>query len=163
MRISLAIGSIFLSLSILAGCASAPDPVAVEQARLAALAKMETQAEYDIRAVLTKQETAWNNGDIDGYMEGYLPTEELRFASGDSITWGFQETLGRYKSNYDSLEKMGQLSLEIQELKVFTNTDATVFGRWYLMRPEQGDEGGLFTLIFEKQNGQWLVVSDHTS
>ncbi|ACT58080.1 DUF4440 domain-containing protein [Hirschia baltica] len=162
-RASLILGSIFLGFAILGGCASAPDPAVLEQERLAAFAKIEKQAEYDIRALLAKQDAAWNKGDIDGFMEGYLPSEDLRFASGDNITWGFNETLERYKSRYDSPEKMGKISLEIQEFKLFTETDATVFGRWYLTRPEAGDAGGLFTLILEKQNGKWLVVSDHTS
>lgn len=162
-RASTILSSIVLGFAILGGCATAPDPMAVEQARLAAFAKLETQAEYDIRALLAQQDAAWNAGDIEGYMEGYLPSEDLRFASGDNITWGFQETLERYKQRYNSSEEMGEISIEIQEFKLFTETDAMVFGRWFLTRPEEGDVGGLFTLILEKQNGEWLIVSDHTS
>ncbi|MFC7291944.1 YybH family protein [Hirschia litorea] len=162
-RASLILGSVVLGFAILGGCATAPDPILVEQVRVAAFKKVQKQADFEIRALLKQQNAAWNNGDIDGFMKGYLPSENLRFASGDNITWGYDETLSRYKSRYDTPEKMGKISMEIQEVRVFTDTDAMVFGRWFLARPKEGDVGGLFTLILEKQAGEWLVVADHTS
>jgi|GEM_PF-617351 len=162
-RISSILSVCVLGFAMLGACATAPDPVVVEQERVAAFNQYKKQAEFDIRKLLSAQEAAWNRADLDGFMEGYLPTEELRFGGGDNITWGYAETLERYKSKYDSAEKMGQLSLEVQELKLFTETDALVFGRWFLSRPATGDANGLFTIVLEKQNGQWLIVSDHSS
>ncbi len=142
-------------------CATSPEELRAQE--LAAFQAVQADAERDIRKVLNEQDAAWNAGDIDGFMSTYWNSEELRFASGDTITWGWQASLDRYKSKYDTPQKMGKLSTEIQEIKVFSDNDAMVFGRWYLTREGIDDAGGVFTLIFEKIDGNWLIVSDHTS
>ena len=76
--------------------------------------------EAEIFTVLETQQTAWNTGDIPGFMEGYWKSEELRFASGGSITYGWQATLDRYLTSYDSPEKMGELTLSCHWLIVMT-------------------------------------------
>ena len=38
----------------------------------------------------------------------------------------------------------------------------TAFGRWTLER-EADLPTGLFTLVFELKNGEWVIVHDHTS
>ena len=56
----------------------------------------------EIRAVMDRQVAAWNRGDIDGYMEGYVRSDKLEFVSGGpfgratigrsallKLTWGF--------------------------------------------------------------------------
>ena len=54
----------------------------------------------DIKAVLFAQQAAWNRGDLDGFMAGYVRSDELRFASGGTITYGWQTTLERYRKHY---------------------------------------------------------------
>ena len=115
-----------------------------------------------IKTVLDAQEDAWNAGDIDGFMEGYWNSDELRFASGADITYGWQATIDRYKRNYDSREKMGQLTFNDLEFHLMSPTRAVVFGQWHLER-EGPDPHGLYTLILHKIEGEWLIVSDHTS
>lgn len=39
----------------------------------------EADAEISIREVLTKQQDAWNNGDLDLFMEGYWKSDSLQF------------------------------------------------------------------------------------
>ena len=48
-----------------------------------------------IEQVLQDQSTAWNKGDIAGFMEGYAKMSTLRFASGATVTYGWQPTLDR--------------------------------------------------------------------
>ena len=55
---------------------------------------------FQIKKVLSDQEKAWNQGDIEGYMAGYLRSDSLRFASGGNVTYGWQTTLDRYKKGY---------------------------------------------------------------
>jgi ketosteroid isomerase-like protein len=40
---------------------------------------------------------------------------------------------------------------------------AYVIGRWHLTRPQIGDAGGHYTLLWRKIKGQWVIVSDHSS
>ena len=50
-----------------------------------------------IKKMLTTQQECWNNGDIDGFMEGYWNSEELIFTSAThKPAYGWQNTLERY-------------------------------------------------------------------
>lgn len=118
--------------------------------------------EADIRAMLSAQDLAWNAGDIKGFMQSYLKSEDLRFASGGTIERGWQPTLERYLTRYPDRETMGSLSFTNLEIEVIDTDDALVFGHWALERSADRPSG-LFTLHLKKLSGQWVIVSDHTS
>ncbi len=115
-----------------------------------------------VRAVLDAQVAAWNRGDIDGFMEGYMRGPDTVFISGDSITRGWQTVLDRYKKSYDSREKMGTLSFLEIEIKPLNRDAAIAFGRWRLTRTADTPHGR-FTLIFRRTRGGWRIIHDHTS
>ena len=49
-----------------------------------------------IEAVIRTQESAWNRGDLEGYMSsGYLKSPELTFFSGDDVTRGYDTVFER--------------------------------------------------------------------
>lgn len=115
-----------------------------------------------IRNVLTTQKNAWNVGSIDGFMDGYWRSPNLRFASGDKVTNGWQETLERYRTNYADRSKMGMLDFTDIEVDQLSEDAAIVHGRWQLTRA--GDKPhGLFTLVFRKIDGRWFIASDTTT
>lgn len=125
-------------------------------------AKEVTKIKADIIAVMDAQTAAWNNGDIDGFMRGYWNSPELVFASGASVTRGWQPTLDRYKKNYNSREKMGTLKFSDLEINVISKNAAVVLGSWSLTRASDNPKGK-FTLIFRKLSDGWRIVHDHTS
>jgi len=116
----------------------------------------------EIRRVMDAQATAWNAGDIDGFMRGYWNSPELVFVSSDNVTKGWQPTLERYKKNYDSRAKMGTLTFSDLEIEVLSKDAAKVLGSWSLAR-EKDNPKGKFTLIFRKFKDGWKIVHDHTS
>lgn len=116
------------------------------------------------RRTLDDQVAAWNRGDIPGFMAGYVRDESLRFASGGAVRRGWQETLQRYQTRYDSREKMGMLTFRDLEFLVINEDFVEVFGRFELKRSEAvGNSTGLFTLLMQREGDQWLVLHDHTS
>ncbi len=148
----------------------------VEQAQEAeAKAEKEREAEEQVKANvpgdpaprriarrLMAQQDAWNRGDIDAFMTGYWKSDELRFASGNTVTKGWQATLDRYKKRYDSREKMGKLTFSDLDINVLCRDAALAFGRWKIERNGE-TPNGLFTLLFRKIDGEWVIVHDHTS
>src|SRR3954462_14434958 len=70
-----------------------------------------------IRKVLTTQTEAWNKGDIDGFMKGYWKNDSLKFIGKSGVTYGYQQTLERYKRTYSDTIKMGRRSFDILEVK----------------------------------------------
>lgn len=115
-----------------------------------------------IRKVMDEQAAAWNRGDVEGFMQGYWNSPELKFVSGDNVTKGWQPTLDRYKKNYDSRAKMGVLTFSDLEINIISKDSAVVLGSWALRR-ESDNPKGKFTLIFRKFNDSWKIVHDHTS
>ena len=116
----------------------------------------------EIRRVMDEQVSAWNRGDIEGFMQGYWNSNKLVFVSSDNLTYGWQPTLERYKKNYDSRAKMGVLTFSDLKVDVLSKDSATVLGNWALAR-EKDNPKGKFTLIFKKFKDGWKIVHDHTS
>lgn len=112
-----------------------------------------------IEALLQSQADAWNHGDIDAFMEGYAKTADLRFASGGTVTRGWQQTLERYRQRYPDRAAMGTLAFSGLETTVLSPDAAVVFGHWKLQTAR-----GLFTLLLRRTEAAgWRIVADHTS
>ena len=119
--------------------------------------------EEAVRAVLEAQQAAWNAGDIPGFMAGYWKSDDLRFASGGTITKGYKATLNRYRKRYPDAAAMGQLAFSDMDVQLISEDYAIVFGAWKLTTADGATPNGLFTLVMKKMDGVWRVVHDHTS
>jgi len=146
-------GGVFgLGLGFMMGRISAPNNVKISY----------PESQAAMTAVLTAQQDAWNSGDIEGFMQGYIQNDQLRFASGGDITLGWQETLNRYQKRYSDRAKMGQLKFDIYSVTQINAETGLIFGKWALTR-ESDTPNGLFTLHMKKGADGWKIVSDHTS
>src|SRR4051812_37663729 len=115
-----------------------------------------------VTAILESQAAAWNRGDIDGYMAGYANSPDTEFVAGDTITRGWQPVRDRYKTRYDSREKMGTLSFTDIEVNAIGSDSALVTGHWELKRAGDNPHGR-FTLLFRRLAEGWRIVHDHSS
>lgn len=115
-----------------------------------------------ILKVLADQTTAWNNGDMDKFMTGYLKSDSLMMIGKAGITYGYKQILDNYKRNYSDQSKMGTLFFDILEVKKLSREYYFVVGKWFLKRTA-GDVGGHYTLLFRKIKGKWMIVADHSS
>lgn len=140
--------------------------VAVLIAGLFAFSSCVNQQQVDdkqqILELLFQQASDWNTGDIDAYMEGYWKSKKLRFASGDRLTYGWENTLKNYKKAYPSKLEMGELVFSDIVVEQINENTAIVFGRWQLSR-ETDTPHGLFTLHLKIFPEGWKIISDHTS
>ncbi|MBL0327229.1 MAG: nuclear transport factor 2 family protein [Cytophagaceae bacterium] len=121
------------------------------------------QKKSEIMEVLNRQQENWNKGDIETFMQDYWKSDELKFIGKNGVVKGWNATLDRYLKSYPDRATMGQLKFDIKEIDFHSKKSAWVLGQWHLTRPEKGDVGGFFTLIFKKIDGKWVIVSDHTS
>lgn len=118
--------------------------------------------EQAIMDVLKSQEDSWNAGDIEGYMQGYWQSEQLTFIGKSGVKYGWKNTLDNYKKSYPNKEAMGKLHTEIQELYPLSDDYWYAIGTWQLQR-NIGNLQGHFTLLFRQIEGEWVIVSDHSS
>ncbi len=117
----------------------------------------------EVNSLLAMQEKAWNEGNIDAFMQGYWKNDSLKFVSSKGVVYGWQKTYERYQKNYPDRASMGVLKFEIVSKEQMGKEVYFVVGKWFLKRDEKGDIGGYFSLIFRKIKGKWCIVADHTS
>lgn len=117
-----------------------------------------------IKKLMAIQSDCWNKGDIDCFMETYWKSNELQFIGSKGVTYGWKNTLNRYKKNYPTKADMGQLTFEIINMDKRSRKVISVVGKWHLKRgADLGDLEGHFLLILKKIKGNWVIVSDHSS
>jgi len=114
-----------------------------------------------VREAMRLQERAWNQGNVEGFMEGYWQSDSLKFIGSKGITYGWTKTLANYKKAYPTKNEMGTLNFELIEVKALSESAVYVIGKWSLQRDKP--VGGHFTLLWRKIGGKWVIVSDHTS
>ena len=115
-----------------------------------------------IKKMLSNQQECWNNGDIDGFMQGYWQSEKLIFTSQNhEPTHGWNNTFERYKNSYPTKSSMGKLKFEILDLKLISKITATLKGKWELNR-EKDNPNGIFWLDIDKFDKDWLITKDST-
>ena len=112
--------------------------------------------------VLEQQRIAWNDNNINKFMQGYLKSDKLVFSGSNGPVFGWNFVKERYLKTYSTKELMGDLSFEINDLFLLTKKVAILLGKFNLQRKNE-KLSGYFTLIFKKINGNWYIVSDHTS
>jgi hypothetical protein len=79
-----------------------------------------------------------------------------------AVTYGYKNTLANYKKNYPDTATMGKLTFTLISVKRLSEKYFRVVGKYYLTR-SIGDASGHFTLLFEKINGEWVIIEDHSS
>src|SRR5713101_8546071 len=62
-----------------------------------------------IEQVLREQQKAWNQGNVEKFVEGYWHSPELTFSGSSGVQRGWEAVLARYKRNYPNREAMGRL------------------------------------------------------
>jgi ketosteroid isomerase-like protein len=87
-----------------------------------------------ILALMERQTTAWNKGDINGYMDGYWQNDSLMFIGKSGLTYGWQQTLENYKRGYPDTTSMGKLSFTVLHVKNVAADSYFVVGKWQLTR-----------------------------
>lgn len=115
-----------------------------------------------IKALMEQQTKAWNDGNLEGFMDTYWASDSLMFIGKKGITYGWQATLDNYKKSYLDKTAMGRLSFNLIEFKKLAADVYFVVGKWHLARTI-GDLSGHFTIVLRNINGQWKIVADHSS
>jgi beta-aspartyl-peptidase (threonine type) len=128
------------------------------------MATAQIAPEAAIRAVLESQQKAWNDGNVDVFLEGYWRSDELTFSGSSGVARGFNAVRERYKKSYPDRQTMGKLDFSQLEIRILDKgaSTALVLGHWHLAR-EKGDVGGVFSLVFQRFPDGWRIVHDHTS
>jgi ketosteroid isomerase-like protein len=116
-----------------------------------------------IREVLLRQQTAWNEHNLEEFMAGYWHSPDLAFVSGADVTTGWDATLERYRKRYQAEgREMGRLTFSDLDIEPQDAETALVHGHWQVDTSKE-TLAGRFTLTFRKLPEGWRIVRDQTS
>lgn len=130
------------------------------------------RAGVEIATLLEEQSAAWSRGDLEGFCSAYR--EDVRFISPSGMFTGRDEVLARYRKRYPDAAAMGELTLEIIEIRPLVGTEVTLLGdavpsrvhgasvvaRWRLDYLDRDVLSGLTLLVLQHANGRWWIVED---
>lgn len=151
------------ALSLAAACGGSTTGAAAPVAASPAGERFSAADREAVAKVLADQAAAWNRGDLDGYMAGYLRSPDLVFTSGSKVRTGYDETIASYKQKYGTDQSsMGTLAFDVMRVDPVGDGGAVVLGRWDL-KLASGPVGGIFSVVMERTPSGWLIVHDHTS
>lgn len=121
------------------------------------------QVEKDaILKLFDRQVEAWNEGNLEKFMQTYWNSEKLVFVGSRGPTYGWQATLDSYRRGYPDKKTMGHLAFKILDIYKIDSNSVFAIGHFGLER-EVGDVAGHFTLVIQKKEGEWKIISDHSS
>ena len=86
----------------------------------------------------------------------------IQFVGKKGVTKGYQQTMANYKKSYPGKEGMGSLSFDILSVEKLSENYCFVTGKYSLVIGEDTPSGH-YTLLWKKINGEWVIVSDHSS
>ncbi|MEH6763690.1 MAG: nuclear transport factor 2 family protein [Aequorivita antarctica] len=128
-------------------------------ATITAVSQTEAADKEAILSVLKMQQDAWNQNDIEGFMQGYWKSDSLKFYGSKGVTNGWQKTLDNYKKGYPSKEYTGNLSFTIEAITKIEENSYYIMGQFHLVR-DAGNANGVFLIIFRKIEGEWKIIAD---
>ena len=122
--------------------------------------------------LLSAQAAAWNRGDLEEFCSVYA--DDATFISPSGLTQGRDEVLARYRRRYPDQAAMGQLSLDVLEIRTAHGTEVSMMGdarpsrihgltvtaRWTLSYPDGEADTGLTLLVMRPTGDGWRIVQD---
>lgn len=115
-----------------------------------------------IRTAFDGWGAAWNNGDLEGYLEGYWDSEQTRYVSNAQVVRGKAAIVAGYRSRFPRSEALGTLALQHIEVEAIGEQDALIFGVMAHTLDETTREVA-FTVHVRQIDGTWRIVSDHSA
>ena len=121
-----------------------------------------SETQLKIESILSNQVLAWNQGNIEEYMQGYWKSDSLVFIGKKGLTTGWKATLENYLKSYPDKKAMGQLSFDLLKEEALGTDNFLVIGKWTLTR-EKDILTGHFSLTWRRIGGNWVIIADHSS
>ena len=122
----------------------------------------EAAEEAAIRKVIADMEAAWNRGDFEGYMKGFL-NPGVVFVSKGRFQDGWQGTLDHYVRDYGGdPARRGRLHFFDIRIEMLAPDAAQLVSRYELIR-DRDPQHGINTRLMRKVGDRWVIALNHVS
>lgn len=104
---------------------------------------------------------AWNEADLDGHVAAY--SDSAVFMAPGPIVGRHRTRASLERSFWREGRPVQQLRFEQVAARPLGSDRALMTGRFILFGGGQEERSGWYTLIWERIDGQWRIVHDHSS
>lgn len=122
--------------------------------------------QQEVQSSLQEGAAAWNRGDLEAFMKGYVEGSELTYTAGGKVVRGSEALFKRYQDTYGSKkESMGHLTFSDIEVWPLGSDHALAMGTWQVDfgRAAKPKVSGIFSLVLRREGQSWKILHDHTS
>jgi uncharacterized protein (TIGR02246 family) len=123
-----------------------------------------THEQLAVVKIVLAQETAWNRGDLEGFLSEFKDAPDTQAVLGNRAV-GMTEIRNAFHLNYPNRESMGLLAYSDVEARELGENFALATGRYHLERAKKfgGSAEGTFTEVLEKTPKGWQIIFDETT
>jgi ketosteroid isomerase-like protein len=151
MRMGRPIAVILIAAAGTAACA-----IEIEEER-------DSDVQGAVESMLIESTAEWNRGDLDGFMDDYLPSENTTFVGSRGLIVGTDSIRARYAPLFGPDARRDSLRFEDIRVRRLAAVDALATARWILYRGDTITASGPFTLVLRRTSAGWRIIHDHSS
>lgn len=146
-----AVASVLIALPLLFGCT-----IEIEE-------EGDSDVQSAVETMLSESAYAWNRGELAGFMDDYLESENTTYIGSGGLIAGYQSIWDRYAPLFEPGAERDSLRFEDVRVRRLSAVEAMATARWILFRGETVSGSGPFTLVLRHTSGGWKIIHDHSS
>jgi len=116
-----------------------------------------------VTTMLESSAQAWNAGDLEGFVDDYANDSTTTFMAGGHARYGFDWIHSNYARQFGPDAVRDSLRFEEFAARALGTDHILATARYILYRGDSITSSGPFTLVLEKQRGEWRIIHDHTN
>jgi uncharacterized protein (TIGR02246 family) len=121
----------------------------------------------EIAAMMARSAASWNRGDLDAFVDDYLPGDTTTYVGGRGILRGTSPIRAAYAPRFAPGGVRDSLSFVLLDVDPLAPGVANVIARYILARHVAGRDSitasGPTSLVMRRVQGRWRIVHDHSS
>lgn len=121
------------------------------------------QVRREVLAVFEQGARAWNAGNLDGFMDTYLPDSETTFITKTGVLHGVAAIRNVYASRFAPGAQRDSLRFQNVEIDVLAPDVVNAIAWYVLLRGDSITARGPTSLVMRRVSGRWRIVHDHSS
>ena len=121
------------------------------------------QVRREVLAVFEQGARAWNAGNLDGFMDTYLPDSETTFITRTGVLHGVAAIRNVYAARFAPGAQHDSLHFQDVEIDVLAPDVVNAIAWYVLVRGDSITARGSTSLVMRRVSGRWRIVHDHSS
>lgn len=122
-----------------------------------------TGLEASVAAMLESSASAWNEGDLDGFMATYADAATTSFMTLEGPVYGTEQIRAGYAPAFEPGAPRDSARFEDLTVRQLPPLIGLATARYVLYQGEQVTSTGWFTLVLRRVGDGWRVIHDHSS